>query len=276
MAIPIFQPQDNPTRANFNARIEQANAELAEKQDELTGTQGQVVGFNAAGKPVAQGTESLIGPPGADGAPGSDGKSAYQYAVDGGYTGTEAEFEALMGSGPWLPTSGGTLNGVVQAQKDIILGVDSTLGLFSPSNKRSAVIFSASESTIDFFDLILRGNIIRLKSKTSGGQIRITGVKTPDFSSDAANKQYVDDAIALLKQYVDDAIASIGPTGPSGAFAFSVSDNGHLICSYTGDSPPEFQISNDGHLIYSYSGGNSPGYYINENGHLCLDIEEGT
>lgn len=43
------------------------------------------------------------GAPGAPGAAGKDGKSAYQYAVDGGYTGTEAEFQALMGSGPWVP-----------------------------------------------------------------------------------------------------------------------------------------------------------------------------
>lgn len=28
--------------------------------------------------------------------------SAYQYAVAGGYTGTEEEFQALMGSGPWV------------------------------------------------------------------------------------------------------------------------------------------------------------------------------
>lgn len=34
---------------------------------------------------------------------GADGKSAYQYAVEGGYAGSEAEFQALLGSGPWLP-----------------------------------------------------------------------------------------------------------------------------------------------------------------------------
>ena len=33
---------------------------------------------------------------GADGQPGADGKSAYQYAVEGGYTGAEAEFSAKM------------------------------------------------------------------------------------------------------------------------------------------------------------------------------------
>lgn len=39
---------------------------------------------------------------GRPGSPGADGKSAYQYAVAGGYTGTEEEFQALMGSGPWV------------------------------------------------------------------------------------------------------------------------------------------------------------------------------
>lgn len=34
---------------------------------------------------------------------GISGKSAYDYAVDGGYTGTEEEFKKLMGSGPWVP-----------------------------------------------------------------------------------------------------------------------------------------------------------------------------
>lgn len=32
--------------------------------------------------------------------------SAYDYAVAGGYTGTETEFQALMGTGPWVPQAG--------------------------------------------------------------------------------------------------------------------------------------------------------------------------
>lgn len=36
------------------------------------------------------------GPKGADGEPGKDGKSAYDYAVEGGYTGTEAEFMDML------------------------------------------------------------------------------------------------------------------------------------------------------------------------------------
>lgn len=49
--------------------------------------------------------EALKGPAGAD------GKGAYQHAVDGGYTGTEEEFDKLLASGPWLPLKGGQLGG---------------------------------------------------------------------------------------------------------------------------------------------------------------------
>lgn len=48
----------------------------------------------------------LVGPVGKTGAPGKDGpqgptgKTAYQYAVDGGYTGTEAQFQALLNDIP--------------------------------------------------------------------------------------------------------------------------------------------------------------------------------
>ena len=73
MAIPVFQPEDNPTRVNFNARIDAANAALDEKQDKLTGAAGQVVGFDAAGKPVAQGTQHLVGPQGPQGETGPQG-----------------------------------------------------------------------------------------------------------------------------------------------------------------------------------------------------------
>ena len=49
-----------------------------------------------------------------------------------------------------------------------------------------------------------------------------------------------------------------GPPGPrgidgvavatSGMVAFNVSEEGHLLCSYTGDEPPNYYIGEDGHL----------------------------
>lgn len=42
------------------------------------------------------GATGATGPAGTDGAPGADGKSAYAYAQDGGYTGSEAQFAAKL------------------------------------------------------------------------------------------------------------------------------------------------------------------------------------
>lgn len=61
-----------------------------------------------------QGVQGPTGPQGPAGAAGSPGKSAYQSAVDAGYTGTEEEFYAALvtlKNAPFLPLSGGTLTG---------------------------------------------------------------------------------------------------------------------------------------------------------------------
>ena len=42
--------------------------------------------------------------------------SIYDYAVAGGYKGTEAEFQALMGSGPWVPGRRAELDGKLNAR----------------------------------------------------------------------------------------------------------------------------------------------------------------
>lgn len=47
-----------------------------------------------------QGPKGDAGAPGSDGAAGAAGKSAYQYAQDGGYTGTEADFQQLLANVP--------------------------------------------------------------------------------------------------------------------------------------------------------------------------------
>lgn len=52
------------------------------------------------------------GDKGDTGANGVDGKSAYQYAVDGGYTGTEAEFMAKLATA-YLALSGGSMTGAI-------------------------------------------------------------------------------------------------------------------------------------------------------------------
>lgn len=53
----------------------------------------------------AKASGEFDGEKGEDGEPGKDGKSAYQYAQDGGYTGTEEEFAAKLAQGPLVGTT---------------------------------------------------------------------------------------------------------------------------------------------------------------------------
>ena len=71
----------------------------ADGKDGITPTIGEngnwYLGETDTGKP-SRGADGATGATGATGQKGTDGKSAYQYAQDGGYTGTEAEFAAKL------------------------------------------------------------------------------------------------------------------------------------------------------------------------------------
>lgn len=77
------------------------------------GPRGDTGAEGPQGPAGPKGDDGSQGPQGPVGPAGANGKSAYQYAVDGGYTGTEEDFQALMGTGPWLPVSGGTVTGKI-------------------------------------------------------------------------------------------------------------------------------------------------------------------
>ena len=85
---------------------------------------------------VKNGSKGSAGPAGADGQPGADGKSAYQYAKDGGYAGTEAEFAEKLAQEQLI----GTTNDLTPTQvyDAVSAGIpvkvqytDSTFGLLS-------------------------------------------------------------------------------------------------------------------------------------------------
>lgn len=163
---------------------------LAGKQDKLKGTEGQVVGFDAAGKAVPQGTESLRGPAGKDGTNGTDGRSAYQYAVDGGYTGTEEQFKALMGTGPWLPVAGGIMTGALDMGLAGIEGAKFFGFGFSADTIRPTNGYPLFHATGSY----------SVKFEGRGGSIvTLQNIKNPVSDTDAANKKYVDDLIAGLE-----------------------------------------------------------------------------
>lgn len=137
---------------------------------------------------------------GGPGKKGEDGKSAYQYAVDGGYTGTEEEFQAMLGSGPWLPLSGGTMSGQITVNSINV----------PQGNEIVSGPYDTSHGTHPKMDVSALGNRSKTEvsprirfyppgynplSTVGDTETLIVGVATPVESTGAANKKYVDNAI---------------------------------------------------------------------------------
>lgn len=123
------------------------------------------------------GTLDLGSVKGRDGTDGADGRSAYQQAVDGGYTGTEAEFKAMLANGPWLPTAGGALHGSLNLNGHTML---------LTANSAAAIL--------------PQGQAVRVMSEGGGGVVihdgQISELEDPAEEDQAASKHYVDAQVA--------------------------------------------------------------------------------
>lgn len=90
----------------------------ADGQDGTTPTIGDngnwYIGDTDTGKP----SRGEIGPAGADGTTGADGKSAYAYAVEGGYTGTETEFREKLAKEKFANPNALTFTGAATGSYD--------------------------------------------------------------------------------------------------------------------------------------------------------------
>lgn len=130
----------------------------------------------------------LAGPTGRngqDGAPGKDGKSAYQAAVDKGYTGTEEAFNAALAGmmdAPFLPLKGGAMTGDILFQSG---GIS-----FDAQGTKFSYIGAGGVGLVcQYFQL----------SRYGGGDVRIIGVDTPIRETDAVNKKYVDGLVGSIE-----------------------------------------------------------------------------
>ena len=89
------------------------------------GDQGERGATGEVGPTGPTGVTGATGPTGPQGSAGANGKSAYQAAVDAGYTGTEEQLSAALAAlqnGPFLPTAGGTMTGNINMGSSIING----------------------------------------------------------------------------------------------------------------------------------------------------------
>ena len=94
--------------------VSEANTLISEVNTKLTNG-----AFNGPkGDKGDKGDTGAEGPAGADGADGAEGKSAYAYAVEGGYTGTETEFAAKLAQEKFANPNALSFTGAVTGSYD--------------------------------------------------------------------------------------------------------------------------------------------------------------
>ena len=109
---------------------------------------------------------------------GPNGMSAYQQAVEGGYTGTEAEFYAalaLLKNGPFLPLNGGRMD------DDVEIRLNNGILTAPPIGYGAA----------------------GLSCKDPNGGFARFWIGEPREGSNAATKKYVDDSIAAIPSSIN-------------------------------------------------------------------------
>lgn len=160
---------DNAGLAHVWAKVKTA---LSGKQDKLTGTAGQVVGFDAQGEAVAQD------------------------APEGGITQEEAD-------GRYLQLTGGTMsrNGYLRSEIMSVSGVAGAhpvIMLDGQVTESTSIMGTSYKTTAR----VKFASITDSHNPDSYTDTIIRGVAAPSGSGDAANKGYVDDAIAALNERI--------------------------------------------------------------------------
>ena len=153
---------------------------------ELTGPAGR---DGVDGQDGAPGEPGRDGQDGAQGPAGADGKSAYQAAVEKGYTGTEEEFNAAlagMQDAPFLPLSGGTMTGDLKIEAhSLFMGPQDSVEL-KASDTENALEINLGGPGVKFYNANRLGNL-----------------GSPTTATDAVNKGYVDGLVGNINSVLD-------------------------------------------------------------------------
>ena len=127
-------------------------------KDGITPTIGEngnwYLGDTDTGKP-SRGTTGVPGKDGAKGKDGADGKSAYQYAQDGGYTGTETDFMAKLAQ----EILSGTTDDITPAQVHAAVSSGRPVKVQYTSSSYGVMSFTAF-STSETMGVIASQNIV--------------------------------------------------------------------------------------------------------------------
>ena len=142
----------------------------------LQGPQGEKGDTGAQGPQGETGHTGPAGPKGDTGPTGADGKSAYQYAQEGGYTGTETEFAEKLAQEQLT----GTTNELTPTQvyEAVSAGIpvkvqytDSTYGLlsFTAFNIAESLSVIVSQTIVFYYGMYILAELVGNKSENRWG-----------------------------------------------------------------------------------------------------------
>ena len=170
-----------------------------------------------------RGPQGDTGPKGDTGPTGADGKSAYQYAQDGGYTGTEMEFaeklaeEQLTGTTNELtPTQ--VYNAVSAGIPVKVQYTDSTYGLlsFTAFNVAESLNVIVSQTIVNYNDVYILAELNGNKSDNTWGTAFTTLAQKTDIPSALPNPNVLTFTGAVIGSYDGSEALSVNiPTVPT-------------------------------------------------------------
>ena len=158
------------------------------------GSKGEKGDTGPRGPQGEQGPQGDTGPKGDTGSTGADGKTAYQYAQEGGYTGTETEFaeklaeEQLTGTTNELtPTQ--VYNAVSAGIPVKVQYTDSTYGLlsFTAFNVAEPLNVIVSQTIVNYNDVYILAELNGNKSDNTWGTAFTTLAQLTDIPSALPN-----------------------------------------------------------------------------------------
>lgn len=207
-----FRATNTPTMSDIDTAVNEALT-AAKASGEFDGADGitPTIGDNGnwylgatdTGKPSRgemgpQGPRGEKGETGATGATGADGKSAYSYAQDGGYAGTEAEFAAKLAAeklpNPYPLTFTGAVSGSYDGSSAKTIEIPSggggsawhTIGTQKMDGVETAVSFDLNGETI--IQIIVTANINEALTATKATvSLTLESGITVDFTPQTMN-----------------------------------------------------------------------------------------
>ena len=191
------------------------------------GPKGEKGDTGPRGPQGEQGPQGDTGPKGDTGPTGADGKSAYQYAQDGGYTGTETEFAAKLAQEQLT----GTTNELTPTQvyEAVSAGIpvkvqytDSTYGLlsFTAFNVAESLNVIVSQTIVNYNDVYILAELNGNKSDNTWGTAFTTLAQLTDIPSALPNPNPIHFTGAVTGSYDGSSALTIN-IPESGADAYT-------------------------------------------------------